>query len=203
MCCRRDQHCTPQHSGLTRQCQLPPSTRTAAITFRWTFIDIMHARCAPAATVVCLVPQVFQAYEQRLPAKAVLELTQRSAVTPGQYAYDCPGEVLLDVSWHWTANTVSGWWQNWLMRPSLNSAFAVRGLVHAGCTRGCRRAAKAWPDCMHYTVFVRLEGHCAHRPSSSSSCAIVHWLVGATHCGSVCHHHSHVLASCACFSCGC
>ena len=68
---------------------------------------------------------MFQAYEQRLPAEAVVELAERSAVTPGRFPYDCPGEQLLDVSWHWTANSVQGWWQNFLMRPSLDGAVKV------------------------------------------------------------------------------
>jgi len=65
--------------------------------------------------------QVFQAYEQRLPTQGVLELVSRSAVTPGKYAYDCPGDELLDVSWHRTVNPVTQW-QQFLMRPSLGTA---------------------------------------------------------------------------------
>jgi hypothetical protein len=33
--------------------------------------------------MLLLLLQVFQAYEQRLPARAVIEMTRRSAITPG------------------------------------------------------------------------------------------------------------------------
>lgn len=50
--------------------------------------------------------QVFAAHEQRLPLEAVLEFTRTQTVTPNRYAYECPAEELLDVSWHVTSNPV-------------------------------------------------------------------------------------------------
>ena len=52
----------------------------------------------------------------------------------GKYAYDCPGDRLLDVSWHRTANDDAGPLASWLMRPSLRGAVEVR--VRVGWRRG-------------------------------------------------------------------
>ncbi|WIA36901.1 hypothetical protein OEZ86_008147 [Tetradesmus obliquus] len=76
--------------------------------------------------------QVFQAYEQRLPARAVVEMTRRSAIAPGAYPYDCPGEALLDVSWHRTPNDTRSDLTQWLMRPNLAGVVsAVRSAINA------------------------------------------------------------------------
>ncbi|KAI8471066.1 MAG: P-loop containing nucleoside triphosphate hydrolase protein [Monoraphidium minutum] len=76
--------------------------------------------------------QVFQAFEQRLPAGGVVELCARGAVEPGKYAYDCPGDRLLDVSWHETANDAAGAWSRFLMRPNFRTVVeAVRWAVDA------------------------------------------------------------------------
>ena len=161
-----------------------------------------------------MVVQVFQAYEQRLPATAVVEMTSRNAVQPGTgahlvgggiggpgggacvrehrthavcagpvlvtvassipslflnpclvscarlrykvrqlstpfpllfdsltlcpppfhppavtgaYSYDCPGEALMDVSWHITANPAPGQLNNFIMEPNLAAAVGVSG----------------------------------------------------------------------------
>jgi hypothetical protein len=43
----------------------------------------------------------------------------------GTYKYDCPGESLLDVSWHITANPVSGPLNKFLMEPNIKDAVMV------------------------------------------------------------------------------
>ncbi|GBF96536.1 hypothetical protein Rsub_09119 [Raphidocelis subcapitata] len=78
--------------------------------------------------------QVFEAFEQRVPTGAVLELVSRGAVEPSKYSYDCPGEALLDVSWHATANDAKGEWANFLMRPNMAAVVEAvkRGIEGSG-----------------------------------------------------------------------
>ncbi|KIY93312.1 hypothetical protein MNEG_14650 [Monoraphidium neglectum] len=84
--------------------------------------------------------QVFQAFEQRLPVEGVRELCARGAVEPGKYPYDCPGDTLLDVSWHETANDVGGAWGRFLMRPDLRTVVeSVRWAVDASGIIDLRR----------------------------------------------------------------
>ncbi len=47
-------------------------------------------------------PQVFEAYEQRLPKRAEREWAERGWVDKGRHAYDCPADRKLDVSFHLT-----------------------------------------------------------------------------------------------------
>lgn len=51
-----------------------------------------------------------------------------TAPTPpskGAYPYDCPGEQLLDVSWHITANPAPGGLNSFLMDPNLAAVVGV------------------------------------------------------------------------------
>lgn len=50
----------------------------------------------------------------------------------GAYAYDCPGEALLDVSWHVTANAAPGQLNAFLMEPNLATVVGVSGIACAG-----------------------------------------------------------------------
>ena len=43
--------------------------------------------------------QLFQAYEQKLPKKALREFKRSQWVNPAKYKYDCPGERLLDIEY--------------------------------------------------------------------------------------------------------
>jgi hypothetical protein len=44
----------------------------------------------------------------------------------GAYPYDCPGEALLDVSWHTTGNPAGGPIARFLMAPNLADVITVR-----------------------------------------------------------------------------
>jgi hypothetical protein len=43
------------------------------------------------------------------------------------YAYECPGESLLDVSWHVTANPAPGSLNTFIMEPNLAAVVTVSG----------------------------------------------------------------------------
>lgn len=53
----------------------------------------------------------------------------------GAYAYDCPGEALLDVSWHMTANAAPGQLNEFLMEPNLATVVGV-SQGHRACGQG-------------------------------------------------------------------
>ena len=60
--------------------------------------------------------QLFQAYEQKLPRKALRELRRKQWVNPAKYAYDCPGERLLEVEYRTTPTPQFSfrWIQEWV-----------------------------------------------------------------------------------------
>ena len=59
--------------------------------------------------------QLFQAYEQKLPRKALREFRRKQWVNPAKYPYDCPGERLLEVEYKTTPSPAYSlrWIQEW------------------------------------------------------------------------------------------
>jgi hypothetical protein len=79
--------------------------------------------------------QVFAAFEQRAPREAVESLLASGGVPTGTLPYDCPGERLLEVSWH-RASSVGGGgpFMAFLSRPSFGAAarMAEEALMTSG-----------------------------------------------------------------------
>ncbi|KAF5832521.1 hypothetical protein DUNSADRAFT_11559 [Dunaliella salina] len=69
-----------------------------------------------------VLAQIYQAYEQRLPKTAKEELRRMGYVTPGKHIYSCPGDGLLDVSWHETDSAPHHPLTRFLTSPSLTEA---------------------------------------------------------------------------------
>ncbi|GAX79863.1 hypothetical protein CEUSTIGMA_g7303.t1 [Chlamydomonas eustigma] len=64
--------------------------------------------------------QLYQAYSQALPKEARKHLKQHGYVPPGQYKYSCPGEKLVDVSYHWATAEKRPDLVNWLISPTVS-----------------------------------------------------------------------------------
>uniref|UniRef100_A0A7S3R134 AAA+ ATPase domain-containing protein n=1 Tax=Dunaliella tertiolecta TaxID=3047 RepID=A0A7S3R134_DUNTE len=69
-----------------------------------------------------VLAQIYQAYEQRLPKTAKEELRHKGYVSPGKHIYSCPGDGLLDVSWHETEAAPLHPLTRFLTSPSLSEA---------------------------------------------------------------------------------
>ncbi|KAK9845482.1 hypothetical protein WJX81_007602 [Elliptochloris bilobata] len=54
--------------------------------------------------------QLFQAYEQKLPKKALREFKRKQWVNPAKYAYDCPGERMLEIEYKTTPKQYNLHW---------------------------------------------------------------------------------------------
>ncbi|CAD7703964.1 unnamed protein product [Ostreobium quekettii] len=102
--------------------------------------------------------QIFLAYEQKMPPNGVREYLKQGWVQKAQYEYDCPGDKLLDVSFHMSAQEPSfrGFWD---ILPSVlfvSFAFSFLGICLAV---GIFRPRKQMPtDPMQAMEFAQSKG---------------------------------------------
>lgn len=68
-----------------------------------------------------VLAQLYQAHQQRVSKRAAQAVSEQGYALPGTYAYDCPGERLLDVSWHWTPQAITNPLARFLVRGGLQT----------------------------------------------------------------------------------
>jgi hypothetical protein len=71
----------------------------------------------PAGRAAQVFEQLFQAYEQRLPKKALRDFRRSQWVDAGKVEYDCPGERLLALEYKTSPQERSLWWV-WDLGPT-------------------------------------------------------------------------------------
>ncbi len=90
-----------------------------------------------------VLTQLYQAYQQRLPRGAEGQALRQGYLAPGAVPYSCPGERLLQVSWHWTPENVTHPLTQFLVRRLATQSLGG-GARDSGCC-GIRPAARLLP----------------------------------------------------------
>ena len=92
-----------------------------------------------------VLAQLYQAYAQRLPKEAKKHL-ERHGFVPKNTNYYCPGEKLVDVSFHWAEGYTRSPLMNWLLNPQLHSMveWARNSINSSGITELKEMREQAW-----------------------------------------------------------